>query len=108
MSGPDPFGLTAAGLTGVQVAQVPAGGWTSAVVLDRVVDVAREDTAYCIHGQATCTWCGAWCWLGDRTHALVSAGTAAPSCRQCAARYAPRTAGPVGNAADHRRSDGPH
>lgn len=116
----DPFGINArlAATTGdgIDVSAVrlvdptrwQAAGGVDVVLLDRVADVDRDATAYCVHGQTTCLRCRQWCWLGDRTHHLVSTGQCAPLCRPCAAEVVPGTHRPVANAADHLRADGAH
>lgn len=87
-------------------------GTDSVVILDRVNDIAQHATEYCVHGQAPCIQCGAWCWLGSATHDLVAAGEALPICKPCANRIFPP--GPfglpnrLGNAGDHLRKDGHH
>lgn len=86
---------------------VPAGP-VNPVVLDRVVDIAQQDTPYCVHGRTTCVSCGHWCWLGDRTHDLVLSGGCAPMCQPCATRYLPPGVTRSSNVGDHRRADGPH
>lgn len=80
-------------------------GPVDVVVLDRVADVAQADTPYCVHGRACCVACGAWCWLGDRTHDLVTAGGYAPLCTRCGRGYGVTA---DDHAGDHRRADGPH
>lgn len=111
--GQDPLGLGrvfAVPPGGVRIVQAPPGGPRGVVILDRVDEVSRDETAYCIHGQTTCMSCQAWCWLGDKTHALVTSGDTAPMCRPCAKDHmdnAPQMR-PVVNAHDHRRADGPH
>lgn len=77
----------------------------SFVVLDRVEpDLVPR---YCIHGRATCVYCGEWVWLGHATHEVVATRRAAPICHQCAKAYLQRGK-VVGNTRDHRRADGPH
>ncbi len=78
------------------------------VVLDRVEDLPREQTPYCIHGQTTCTRCFRWCWLGHRTHEEVLAGKVAPVCKPCAGELLGEGATPIRNAEDNLRADGPH
>lgn len=104
----DPFGLAAARIEQVQVVQY-APTALDMVVLDRVEDLAQDDTPYCVHGRVTCVWCRAWCWLGDSSHREVSAGRLAPLCRPCADRTVrPAGVSRVSNVGDHRRADGPH
>ena len=52
------------------------------VVLERVEPGVVPD--YCVHGTVTCFNCNDWCWLGDKTFEVVSAGKATGMCMQCA------------------------
>lgn len=91
-------------VTGVKMVSYTPG--MPVVVLERIEAGVTPD--YCIHGRVTCYWCPEWCWLGDRTHDLVSSGQAAPICKECAAKLIPQGSRPVNNVGDHRRADGPH
>lgn len=109
---------TPCGGTRCTVDDLPAGTLTHAawpgfpvgvpaVVLLRVDDVAQADTPHCVHGKATCAWCGQLCWVGTRSVVEVTAGRRAPICAPCATGHAPpcRAEGTIG---DHARADGPH
>jgi hypothetical protein len=77
------------------------------IILDRVVEGTVPE--YCVHGRTMCMRCRNWCWLGDETKKLVSAGDASPLCMQCAAEVVPpQHVAPIARVADHRRIDGPH
>lgn len=77
------------------------------IVLERVQSTPEPD--YCIHGKVTCHKCGAWCWLGDQSHALVLKGKTAPLCIECVTTMRVGVPGQlVENVNDRRRSEGPH
>ncbi len=92
----------------------PPAGWARSriehpghlVVLDRITDESTLPD-YCVHGRATCVACGHWCWVGSKTHDVITGGDAKPVCMECAQEYYdPGTR--LGHVDDHRRADGPH
>lgn len=72
-----------------------------AVVLNRVA--GNPDPPYIPCGRTRCLVCDQWCWLGDKTLALVSAGGAQPICTWCASRF--NTAPLVDMLQDTKRKD---
>ncbi len=84
------------------------GRVSAVVILDRVDDLPRAQVPYCLHGQASCVACAAWCWLGQNTHDKVVTGEVAPLCKPCANRLIPAGTEVADNLFDPLRTDGPH
>jgi hypothetical protein len=57
------------------------------IVLARVED--DPDPDFALAAKTRCMNCRKWCWLGDETLALVSAGNAAPLCLICMQELGP-------------------
>lgn len=77
------------------------------VVLDRCDE--NPDPDYCIHGRASCVFCGFFCWLGSESVGPVSRHDYWPICVSCAQQHIPpEYQSPIGNLNDHKRADGPH
>jgi hypothetical protein len=77
----------------------PEYGGYQVIVLERI-DPSRDPT-YRVCGKVTCQKCDQWCWLGNRSYALIIEGKTVPLCLSCATTLGVAVLGsPVANVED--------